>query len=145
MLSPSIRKILPTLVQIFKDVRAESGDTETYGLSVLLCTYKFVAFFYMLCDVLYTVAKLESSLQTKYLDLSMVPVMVLTTVVRLKELKDYPSNSTWFKDHLKVFSDQQLLGQMKVQITELDRKSFIQEVYNSDIQSVKYLKWNDRV
>ena len=24
---------------------------------------------------------------------------------RLKELKDYPSNNTWFKDHLKVFSD----------------------------------------
>ena len=138
-LSPSIRKILPTLVQIFNDVRAESGDTESYGLSVLLCTYKFVACLYILCDVLYTVAKLESSLQTKYLDLSMVPVMVLTTVVRLKELKDYPSNSTWFKDHLKVFSDQKLLRQMKVKITELDRKSFIQGVYNFNIQSVKYL------
>ena len=75
----------------------------------------------------------------------MVPAMVQTTVGRLKELKDYPSNSTWFKDHLKVFSDQKQLGQMKVQITELDRKSFIQGVYNPYIQSVKYLEWNDLV
>ena len=41
-----------------------------------------------------------------FIQLSMVPVMVQTTVGRLKELKDYPCNSTWFKDHLKVFSDQ---------------------------------------
>ena len=86
---------------------------------------------YVLSDVLHAVAKLQkSSLQTKDLDLSMVPVMVQTTVGRLKKLKDYPSNSTCFKDHLKVFSDQKQLGQMKVQVTELDRKSFIQGVYN---------------
>ena len=113
--------------------------------SLLLCTYKFVACLYMLCDVLHTLAKLQSSLHIKNLDLSMVPAMVQTTVGRLKELKDYPSNSTWFKDHLKVFSDQKQLGQMKVQITELDRKSFIQGVYNPYIQSVKYLEWNDLV
>ena len=65
--------------------------------------YKFVACLYKLCDVLYTVAKLQTSLQTKDLHLSMVPVMVQTMVGRLKELKDYPSNSTWYKDHLKVF------------------------------------------
>ena len=140
----AVRQVLPTLVQI-KDIRVESGDTETYGLSVLLCTYKFVACMYMLCDVLHTVAKLQSILQTKDLDLSMVPVMVQTTVGRLKELKDYPSNSTWFKDHLKVFSDQKHLGQMKVQITELDRKSFIQGFYNPYIQGVKHLEWNDLV
>ena len=78
----------------------------TYGFSVLFCTDKFVAGLYMLCDVLHTVAKLQSSLQTKDLDLPMVPLLVQTTVGRLKELKDYPSNSTWFKHHLKVFSDQ---------------------------------------
>ena len=81
---------------------------ETYSLSVLLCTYNL----YMLCDVLHTVTKLQSSLQTKDLDLLTVPVMVKTTVGRLKELKNYPSNSTWFKDHLKVFSDQKQLGQI---------------------------------
>ena len=85
----------------------------------------------MLCDVLHTVAKLQSSIQTKDLDLSKVPVLLKIMVSRLKELKDYyPSNSTWFQDHLKVFSDQKQLGQMKVQITELDRLSFIQGVYN---------------
>ena len=124
---PKLSVVLPTLVQTFKDIRAESGDTDTYGLSVLLCTYKFVACLYMLCDVLLTVAKLQSSLQTKDLDLSMVPVMVQTTVGKLKELKDYPSKSTWFKDHLKVFSYQKQLGQMKVQITELDRKPSFRE------------------
>ena len=56
------------LVQTFKDIRTESGDTETYGL---LCTYKFVACLNVLHDVLHTVAKLQSSLQTKDLDLSM--------------------------------------------------------------------------
>ena len=78
----------------------------TYGLSVLFCTYKFVACLYMLCDVLHTVTKLQSNLQTKDLDLPMVPVLVQTMVGRLKEFKDYPCNSTWFKHHLKVFSDQ---------------------------------------
>ena len=99
---------------------------------VFLCTCNL----YMLCDVLHTVTKLQSSLQTKNLDLSIVPVMMQTTVGRLKELKDYPSNSTWFKDHLTLLSDQKQLGQMKVQITELDRISFIQGVYNPCIQSV---------
>ena len=41
----------------------------------------------------------------------MVPLMVQT---RLKELKDSPSNSIWFKDHLKVFSNQKQLGQVRV-------------------------------
>ena len=50
----AVRQVLPTLVQTFKDICAESGDTETYGLSVFLCTYNL----YMLCDVLHTVAKL---------------------------------------------------------------------------------------
>ena len=100
----------------------------------------------MLCDVLHKVAKLQSSrLQTKDLDLSMVPVIGQTMVGSQKGMKDYPSNSTWFKDHLKVFSDQKQLGQMKVQITELDRKSFIQGVYNHYIRSVKDLEWNDLV
>ena len=88
----------------------------------------------MLCDVLHTVAKLQGSLQTKDLDLSMVPMMVQTIVGRLRELKDHPSSSTCFKDHSQVFSDPKQLGQLEVQITE--RKSFIQGVYNPYIQSV---------
>ena len=132
----AVRQVLPALVQTFKDIHAESGDAEAYGLSVLLCTYKFVACLYMLCDVLHTVAKLQGSLQTKDLDLSMVPMMVQTIVGRLRELKDHPSSSTWFKDHPQVFSDPKQLGQLEVQITKSDRKSFIQGVYNPCIQSV---------
>ena len=77
----------------------------------------------MLCDVLHTVAKLQGSL-------------LQTTVVRLRELKDRPSSSTWFKDHSQVFSDPKQLGQLEIQITESDSKSFIQGVYNPYIQSV---------
>ena len=128
----AIRQVLPALVQTFKEIHAESGDAEAYGLSVLLCTYKFVACLY----ILHTVAKLQGSLQSKDLDLSMVPMMVQTTISRLRELKDHPSSSTWFKDHSLVFSDPKQLGQLKVQITESDRKFFIQRVYNPYIQSV---------
>ena len=42
----------------------------------LMCTYKFVACLYMLCDVLHIVAKLQGSLQAKELDLANVPVLV---------------------------------------------------------------------
>ena len=96
-------------------MRAESGDTKAYSLSIILCTYKFVACLYMLSEVLHKIPKLQSCLQTKDLDLSMVPVMVQTTVGSLNELKDYPSNSAWIitalgKDHLKVFSDKKQLG-----------------------------------
>ena len=103
---------------------------------MLLCTYKFVACLYMLCNILHTVPKLQGSLQSKDLDLSMVPMMVQTTISRLRELKDHPSSSTWFKDHSLVFSDPKQLGELKIQITESDRKSFIQRVYNPYIQSV---------
>ncbi len=41
-----------------------------------MCTYKFVACLYMLCDVLHIVAKLQGSLQAKELDLANVPVLV---------------------------------------------------------------------
>ena len=81
-----------------------------FGLSKILCTYKFVAGLYMLCDVLDTVAKLQASLQAKDLDLSIIPTMVKSTLSRLKELKEPPSSSTWFKNHSLVFSDQEQLG-----------------------------------
>ena len=47
--------------------------------------------------------------------------------------------SNWVKETelmRQVFSDPKQLGQLEVQITESDRKSFIQGVYNPYIQSV---------
>ena len=74
-------------------------------VSKLLCTYKFVASLYMLCDILHTVAKLHGSLQSKELNLATVPVMVSGTIKLLQELKEHPATRTWFKDHLKVFNE----------------------------------------
>ncbi len=89
----------------FKSIYDENGNAEAYGLSVLLCTYKFVACLFMLCDLLHTVTKLHGSLQSKELDIATVPVMVDACIKRLKELKEKPASSTWFKDHLTVFSE----------------------------------------
>ena len=104
----SVRQCLPALVRTFEELYEESGDAEAYGLSKLLCTYKFVACLYMLCDVLHTVAKLQASLQAKEIDLASVPVLVDGTLSRLKELKENPHSSTWFKDHKTVFTDSEL-------------------------------------
>ena len=65
-----MRKNLPALVTTFETIYEDSGDAEAYGLSKLLCTYKFVASLYMLCDILHTVAKLHGSLQSKELNLA---------------------------------------------------------------------------
>lgn len=131
-----VRRVLPALIQTFEEVYAESGDAEAYGLSKLLCTYKFVACLYMLCDVLHTVAKLQGSLQTKDLDLSVIPSMVESTLERLRELKDNPVSSTWFKDHSLVFSSPDHLGNLNVTVTESDRDSFIKSTYRPYLQSV---------
>ena len=48
----------------------------------------------MLCDIH------AAGLQSKQIDLATVPVMAESTVSRLRELKESPSSSTWFKDHL---------------------------------------------
>ena len=74
----------------------------------------------MLCDVLHTVAKLQASLQAKELDLTSVPVLQLVdgTLSRLKELKESPSSSTWFKDHRNVFTDSNLLGERNIVISD---------------------------
>ena len=47
------RQVLPAS---FEEIYAESGDAEAFGLSEILCTYKFVAGLFMLSDVLHTVA-----------------------------------------------------------------------------------------
>ncbi len=110
------------------DIYEEKGDAEAYGL---LRTYKFVACLCMLCDVLHTVAKLQGSLQSKQLDLATVPVMVESTISRLKELKEYLTSSTWFNDLTSVFAK---LGDSE--ISYVDQESFIRKVYRPYIQGV---------
>ena len=106
----AVRESLPALVTTFEEIYNESGDTESHGIASPLVKYKTVASIYMLCDVLHTVAKLQGCLQTKSIDIASIPAMVNSTITRLKELKDNPDTSTWFKDHMNVFSDDALLG-----------------------------------
>ena len=46
----AVRQSLPALVSTFNNIYEESGDAEAFGVTQLLCTYKFVACLYMLCD-----------------------------------------------------------------------------------------------
>ena len=130
----TVRQSLPALVSTFNNICEESGDAEAFGVSQLLCTYKFVACLYMLCDVLHTVAKLHGSLQSKQLDLATVPVMVESTIKRLREFKESPATSTWFKDHAAVFT-QSTHPKFQVTISEVEKVSFLSEVYRPYIQS----------
>ena len=123
----AVRKSLPALIRTFDDIYEEKGDAEAYGLR----TYKFVACLYMLCDVLHTVDKLQGSLQCKQLDLATVPVMVESTVSRLKDLKERPTSSTWFNDHASVYAE---LGDSE--ISDVDQETFIRKVYRPYIQGV---------
>ena len=113
---------LPALVCTFEEIYKESGDAEAYGLSKLLCTYNFVACLY---DVLHTVAKLQASLQAKELDLASVPVQVDGAIRRLRELKENPPSSTWFKDHKNVFTNSNLLGERHIVVSD---RPYIQSV-----------------
>ena len=132
----AVRESLPALVTTFEEIYNESGDTESHGIASPLVKYKTVASIYMLCDVLYTVAKLQGCLQTKSIDIASIPAMVNSTITRLKELKDNPDTSTWFKDHMNVFSDDALLGSRNILITSEEKASFIQQVYKPYIRSV---------
>ena len=132
----AVRRSLPALVATFQKMYDESGDAEAYGLARLFCKYKSVACLYMLCDVLHTLAKLQGSLQSQGLNLASVPGMVEGTIARLKELKEMPNTSTWFKDHASVFSDPKQLGKHNILITEDEKEEFMQKVYHPYIQSV---------
>ena len=57
----AVRRTLPSLVTTFDTIYMDNGDAEAYGLAKLLCTYKFVACLYMLCDILHSVAILQGS------------------------------------------------------------------------------------
>ena len=62
--------------------------------------------------------------------------MLDSTVDRLKELKESPASSTWFKDHEAVFLDPQQLGDRNLVVTEAAKQDFLKKVYRPYIQSV---------
>ena len=86
----------------------------------------------MLSDVLYTVAKLQG----KDIDLASVPAMIESTTKQLKDLKESPESSTWFKDHCLVFSDPTQLGMKEIDVTDAMKGDFEQNVYRPYLQSV---------
>ena len=132
----AVQQTLQAIVATFEAIYEESGHAEANGIAKLMCTYKFVACLYMLCDVLHTVAKLQGSLQAKELDLATVPVMVKGTLTRLVELKEHPGSSTWFKDHTTVFSNQAALGNRNIVVIQADEDNFSAKVYRPYIQTV---------
>ena len=121
----AVRQSLPALVTTFEEIYSETGDAEAHGIATLLVKYKTVASIYMLCDVLHTVAKLQGSLQGKTIDLASVPGKVEGTIKRLKELKEKSDTSTWFKDHMNVFTDTSLLGSRKIVVKDEEKVSFL--------------------
>ena len=123
----AVRQTLPALVATFEKIHDDCGDAEAFGIAKLMCTYKFVACLYMLCDVVHTVAKLQGSLQSKVLDLATVPILVQSTISRLTEIKEILSSSTWFKDHVhvSVFTDPCQLGTRKIIASETDQETFL--------------------
>ena len=134
----AVRQTLPALVATFEKIHDDCGDAEAFGIAKLMCTYKFVACLYMLCDVVHTVAKLQGSLQSKVLDLATVPILVQSTISRLTEIKEVLSSSTWFKDHVhvSVFTDPCQLGTRYIIVSETDQETFLRSVYRPYIQSV---------
>ena len=107
----AVRESLPALVTTIYN---ESGDAESHGIASLLIKYLYV---------LHTVARLQGYLQSKSIDIASVPAMVNGTITRLKELKDNTNSSTWFKDHMNVFSDNALLGSRNILITSEEKAS----------------------
>lgn len=65
-----------------------------------------------------------------------MPGMVRSTTQRLKELKENANSSTWFKDHCAVFTDPSQLGARNIDIGEVMKRQFLQNVYRPYIQSV---------
>lgn len=61
-------------------IRTRRETTAAAPQALLIVTPQFVACLFMLCDVLYTVAKLQGGLQSKDLDLVTVAVMVESTL-----------------------------------------------------------------
>ncbi len=56
--------------------------------------------------------------------------MVTNTINRLKELKENPDISTWFKNHASVFSDQDSsLDTKNIKVTEEEKTEFLCSTY----------------
>ena len=47
----------------------------------------------------------------------------------LQELKEHPATSTWFKDHLKVFTETSQSSLRDVSVSEADKTSFLSRIY----------------
>ena len=47
-----------------------------------------------------------------------IPAIFQSTTKQLKELKEIPKSSTWFKDHCLVFSDPTQLGMEEIDVTD---------------------------
>ena len=109
--------MLRALVATFEKIYENSGNAEAYRIAKLICTYKFVACLYMLCDVLHTLTKLQ--------DLAAVPILMQCTISRFLEIKDCVSSSTWFKNHTAVFTDSCQLGKCNIVVFETDQDNFI--------------------
>ena len=62
--------------------------------------------------------------------------MVSGTIKHLQELKEHPATSTWFKDHLKVFTETSQSSLQDVSVSEADKTSFLSRIYRPYIQSV---------
>ena len=62
--------------------------------------------------------------------------MVSGTIKRLQELKEHPATSTWFKDHLNVFTETSQSSLQDVSVSEADKTSFLSRIYHPYIQSV---------
>ena len=64
--------------------------------------------------------------------------MVSGTIERLQELKasEHPATSTWFKDHLIVFTETSQSSLQDVSVSEADKTSFLSRIYRPYIQSV---------
>ena len=72
---------------------------------------------------------LQAGLQSKRIDLATVPVMAESTVSRLRELKESPSSSTWFKGHLGVFREIR-----DSEASPVEQETFMSKVYRPYIQ-----------
>ena len=133
----AVQRSLPALVNTFEEIYNDTGDAEVHGIATLLTKYNTVACIFMLSDVLHTVAKLQGSLQGKEIDLASVPAMIESTTKWLKELKESPKSSTWFKEHCLVFSDRTTqLGMKEIEVTGVMKTDFEQNGCRPYFQSV---------
>ena len=127
---------LPALVTIFEEIYNGTGSAKAHGIATLLTKYNTVACISMLSDTLYTVAKLQGSLQGKEVDLASVPGMVEKHTGSPKGTQEDTNTTTWFKDHIAVFIDNMQLGDRNIDITDTMKTQFVHKVYCPYIESV---------